>query len=153
MSDGIESAALGGINVSVIGREAMRAAASAYDAGTEESLTRRYGKTKKKSEELVFEFTRDPALIHQYHRIYEEQFRIVHHAVNYRSQQDEHDRNGYIMIVRDGNLCVGGARLSIKTPRKRQSLPIEMNEFRLSDYFPQLEQKLNQIYRDLRSSC
>jgi hypothetical protein len=140
MSDGLESAALSSVNVSTIAHNAMHASSS-YDASTEESLVRRYGKSKKKHSELVFEFTRDPALIHQYHRIYEEQFRIVHQAVNYRSVQDEHDRNGYIMIVREGNLCVGGARLSVKTPRKPQPLPIEMNEFRLANYFPKLEQK------------
>lgn len=111
-------------------------------AGGDSALARKYNnRWANKNEELVYEFTKDPALLFQYHKIYEEQFRIVHNAQRYHHLEDEHDRNGHILVVRMGNFCVGGARLNIKTPRNTAPLPIEMDGFKFENYFPELATK------------
>jgi hypothetical protein len=113
-----------------------------FDSAGDELLRQRYGRRLKQKQDLVYEFTRDPGLIHQYHLIYEEQFRAVHSADRYRhTEEDEHDRRGHFVVVRRGNFCAGGARISIKTPRHNHLLPVEMDGFRLEHYFPQLAQK------------
>jgi predicted GNAT family N-acyltransferase len=114
---------------------------NSFDSESEEALALRYGKARREQTELVFEFTRDPALLHQYHHIYEQQFKAVHKANRYRSTLDEHDRRSHFLVVRQGKQCVGGARLSIKTPRQPDLLPIEINGFRLEAHFPELGQK------------
>ena len=111
-----------------------------FGAVSENALSRRYGKSHKQ-EELVYEFTRDPALLHQYFRIYEAEFQAVFKARYQHEENDAHDRTGHFLIVRRGNLCVGGARLSVKTPRKPDLLPIEMDDFRLERHFPELAHK------------
>lgn len=89
---------------------------------------------------LTFEFTRDAALLRQYHAIYEREFRAVHNAP-YQHIEDEHDRRAHILVARRGDTCVGGARLSVKTPRRPDLLPIEMDGFRIENHFPYLGQK------------
>lgn len=132
-----------GYNVSTPG--AVVASSSVpFDGESEEALALRYGRARRKSiqKNLIFEFTRDPALLHQYYGIYEEQFRAVHNATRYsHSEEDEHDRHGHIVVARIGNQCVGGARLSVKTPRQPHLLPVELNDFRLEHHFPELAQK------------
>jgi hypothetical protein len=94
-----------------------------------------------KQEGLVFEFTRDPALLGQFYRIYENEFKAVLKADYHHADSDKHDRDGHFLIVRRENLCVGGARLSVKTPQHLDLLPIEMGDFRIENYFPHLRQK------------
>jgi hypothetical protein len=111
------------------------------DTTSEENLAKRYSRFTKKKEELVYEFTRDPALIHQYYRIYEEEFKAVLDAEYHHNSADEHDQRGHFLIVRRGKLCIGGARISVKTPRQPNLLPVEAANFRLEDHFPELRQK------------
>lgn len=89
-------------------------------------------------EPLAFEFTHDPSLLAQYHAIYEREFRVVHEAWDYRHTEDEHDRRGNFLVVRRGEVVVGGARLSIKTLQQPDLLPIEMEDFRIEGHFPYL---------------
>jgi hypothetical protein len=88
---------------------------------------------------LAFEFTRDTTLLDQYYRIYEERFRALYNAHQYRhGTEDEDDRRSEILIARSGDLCVGGARLTIKTPEHRALLPMEIAGFRIEERLPQL---------------
>lgn len=107
----------------------------------EEALVQRYSRQPKLREDLVFEFTRDPALLHQYYRIYEKECRVITHIPGFREAEKEYNRKGHIVVARIGNLCIGGARLSVRTPRQTKPLPMEMNGFNLHKHFPQLEQK------------
>jgi len=112
-----------------------------FNSESEESLALRYGRPAKKLEELTFEFTRDPALLHQYRNLYESECRVVFEIPQFRDAEEEYNHKSYILIARQGKLCVGGGRLTVSTPRKPQSLPLEINNFRLRDHFPSLEQK------------
>ena len=104
--------------------------------------TARSGRRPQDIEELEFEFTRDPDLLHQYHQIYEREFRIVQNADLYRHDgDDEHDQRGLNLVARRGGLCVGGFRMSVKTPEEPHPLPIEMGDFRLADHFPCLNER------------
>ncbi len=95
-----------------------------------------------KTRDLVFEYTRDPDLLRQYYRMYEQRFQLIHSAWQYRhAEEDEHDRRAHILIARRGRQCVGGARLSIKTPSKPDALPVELGDFRVARFFPELEER------------
>lgn len=91
--------------------------------------------------QIQFEFTRDPALLKQFYRIYENEFKAVLNADYRHDPDDEHDRDGLFLLGRQGDQCIGGARLSVKTPQHPALLPIEMNDFRIEDLFPHLRQK------------
>ena len=93
----------------------------------------------KWSGNLVFEVTSDRTLLNQYFAIYEERFRTIHKAHAYRHDpHDEDDRRSSILVARLGDLCVGGARLTIKTPEVRHPLPMEIDDFRVEERLPQL---------------
>jgi len=139
MSDTMRDALYGaGIDVPV---SPQSVTLSSFDPESEEALVLRYGRKKQQQERLIFEFSRDPALIHQYYRIYEQEFKSVLHADYHHHDNDEHDQKGHFLIVRRGKLCVGGARLNTKTPRQPELLPIEMDGFKLEDHFPDLKHK------------
>ncbi|HEU5048373.1 MAG TPA: hypothetical protein VFT64_11095 [Rickettsiales bacterium] len=112
---------------------------SSFDPDTEEALIRRYSRPKQP--EIVFEFTRDPGLLHQYYRIREDGFGSVLGLTRYSGAECEYDRNGYILVAKMGNFCIGGARLNIKTPRRPHLLPMEIEDFRLEKLFPYLQHK------------
>lgn len=99
---------------------------------------------------LQLEFTRDPELIQEYQRIYEAEFRAVHGAMNYCCDADKLSPLDQVLIVKSNGRCVGGARLSVKSPKKPDLLPVETESFRLEDVFPVLrwrEMKYGQIGR------
>lgn len=96
---------------------------------------------KETHEDLVFEFTRDPALLQQYNRLYAAEFRAVQNAEHYHHVEDEHDKRADFLIVRQGNFCIGGGRLSTKSPCQPHPLPVESNGFKVEDYLPHLGQK------------
>lgn len=142
MSDVVDDLPLAGPGFSVTVPDTMVTdIISHYDTDNEDTLALRYGRPGKAPEELIFEFTRDPALLYQYNLIYEKEFKAVHNAHNYRQVVDEHDRHAHFLIIRIGNLCVGGARMSTKSPRQPQALPIEFNDFKIENHFPQLKKK------------
>jgi len=142
MTDGLEGAPLAGAEVGVQ-VPASVLVPPAFDSESEEALALRFSRRRaKKPQELVYEFTRDPGLVHQYHMIYEREFSAVHNAkYRYSSDDEEDDRHGHIVVIRQGNFCVGGARISVKTPRQTHPLPIEMNGFELEEHFPELKEK------------
>lgn len=105
----------------------------------EEALVRRY--RRRQQPELVYEFTRDPGLLHQYYRIRADEYKAVYGFNNYPSTETKYDRNGHVIVARVGNFCVGGARIDIKTPRRPRLLPMEIEDFRLENHFTELRYK------------
>ncbi len=104
----------------------------------EESLTRRYKRKNLFNKELVFEFTRDPGLLHQYYQIRSNEYKAFHGEA-YETTENEYDRSAHIMVARIGNFCVGGVRINTKTPRNNGLLPMEKAaDFRIEEYFPEL---------------
>lgn len=90
---------------------------------------------------IIIEFSRDPSLLRQYYRIRDQEFRSVWGVKSFCDSESEYDRLGHIMIVRIGNLCIGGLRLNIKSPRKPKPLPMEIKDFWLENHFPELSRK------------
>jgi hypothetical protein len=130
MSD-VQNAPLAGADNSVI-------LPPPFDSESEEALALRYGRKISRHQELVYEFTRDPGLLHQYYGIREQEFKAIYNAPRYSGIETEHDRKGYILVVRQGNFCVGGVRIVMKSSRHRELLPMEIKDFRIEQYFPYL---------------
>lgn len=137
MSDLLERAPLAGARISAYAPKSPLP----FDCDSEEALELRFGgPTRKRHEDLTYEFTRDPGLLHQYYRI-RQQIALTTYGVH-SGEESEHDRKGQILIVKHGkNECVGGVRLSFKTPRLPELLPMEINDFRIEKYFPYLGQQ------------
>lgn len=113
--------------------------ANILELQAEERLKARFG--RKIPPPLVFEFTRDPGLLHQYYRIRAQEYIAVHGLSGFPDAESENDRSGHILIARTGNFCVGGARVNTATPRNGRLLPLETDDFRLKRYFSYLDYK------------
>nr|WP_067297930.1 hypothetical protein [Marinobacterium profundum] len=90
---------------------------------------------------IRFEFTKDPNLLAQYYQIREACFRQQLGINSFDGSEDLDDRAGHILIARDGNRCVGGARISGTTPLNPVRLPMECDNFVLKEHFPELAQQ------------
>jgi hypothetical protein len=101
----------------------------------------RYAKPKKSVQPLVYEFTRDPGYLHQYYVLRERMYAQVLGLKSFSGEEDEYDRQSHILILRRGNMCVGGARLTVKGPRQTGYLPMEEKGFVLSEIIPEIAQK------------
>ncbi len=111
---------------------------SVFDAQNEEEvLALRHRHKRQNRQALTFEFSRDPALLHQYFRLYESECRVVD-VPQFCNAEEEYNRKGHIIVVRKGNQCIGGARISVRSPRNPAPLPLEIGNFRLDSLFPEL---------------
>jgi hypothetical protein len=117
---------------------------SNYPAG---SVARRLVKPREQKE-ISYEFTNDPALLHQYYRLREEMFISVWGLNHYSGSEDIYDNGSHILISRRGLQVVGGIRLTISSAAQRQQLPIEGMGIDLQSLFPELDLK-NSTYCEL----
>lgn len=101
-------------------------------------LIRRFSKTPKEPEPIVYEFTDDKALLHQYFVLRERMLGTDRFLPKDTIPQDIHDKISYILVARRGKLCIGGARLTIRDGDEMFPLPMESDEFKLRELFPQL---------------
>src|SRR5688572_29624825 len=79
-----------------------------------DGLQNRFARTPKRHEPIVYEFTDDRALLHQYYRIRETMYRKIHHVDKFSGAEDVYDKISHILIARRGKLCIGGCRLIIR---------------------------------------
>jgi len=108
----------------------------------QESILRRLSKTPfSRNEQVVYEFTNDRALLHQYYRLREVMYRKVFHTDKFIGEEDVHDKLSHILIARRGKLCIGGCRLTIREADEDFALPMETPEFKLRNIFPNLPLK------------
>src|SRR5688500_7490166 len=70
-----------------------------------------------------FEITQDIAQIHQYQRM-----ATLEHGAQ---ASNEHDKISVFFTARRGNLCLGGARVTIREHDENFSLPLESDDFNL----------------------
>lgn len=104
----------------------------------QDALLRRFGKLPKTPEPVVFEFTTDKAMLHQYYRLRDQFFgRDLEHSDG-SGGADIHDKISEILIARRGNLLVGACRLTIREGDESFLLPMETDDFKLRDAFPNL---------------
>ena len=102
----------------------------------EQVLEERYSTPSMDLSNLVFEYTKDPALLQQYYELRASAYRRVWQLDDFPAQEDKYDQRSHILVVRNGNLVIGGVRLTVKTPRRALSLPMEQNGFSLSAALP-----------------
>ncbi|WP_293264243.1 hypothetical protein [Neptunomonas sp.] len=80
---------------------------------------------------IVYELSNDPFLLAQYYRIRESCFRAELGLSLFDGSEDHHDVPGQILIIREGDVCLGGVRVSGYTPGDYGQLPVESSEFLL----------------------
>ena len=105
----------------------------------EDELIRRFRRGITPHRELVFEFTKDPACLHQYYDLRERMYAECLGLKHFSGAEDESDRNSMILIARKGNQVVGGARMNIRNPRNETLLPMEEHGVELQKLLPELE--------------
>ncbi|WP_372742561.1 hypothetical protein, partial [Neptunomonas sp.] len=87
---------------------------------------------------IHFELTKNPQHLNDYYKIREECFRTDLLLTAFDGSEDQHDKEGYILIARDGDRCIGGARINGCSPKADTRLPIENDDFIIKDLFPDL---------------
>jgi len=102
------------------------------------SLIRRFSRVPLSHGPIVYEFTNDRALLHQYYRLREIMYRKVFKTDKFMGEEDVHDKISHILIARRGKLCIGGCRLTIREADENFLLPMETPDFKLRSIFPNL---------------
>ena len=110
--------------------------------GGEDVFIRDTKKLSWQNEPVVYEFTNDPALLHQYYRLREEMYRKTFQTEQFSGTEDVYDKISHILIARKGRLCIGGCRLTIREAHEEFLLPMESDSFRLRQELP--DYSLNQ---------
>ena len=62
--------------------------------------------------QVVYEFTKDPQLLEQYYLLREQCYREELKLSDFNGAEEAADRDGQILIARDGDICLGGARIT-----------------------------------------
>lgn len=103
-----------------------------------EIATKRALNPYSKNEPVIYEFTDDPAMLHQYYRLREDRYRKAFNLKSFSGGADKYDKISHILIARRGRLCLGGCRLTIREGDETWSLPTEVDEYIFRDLFPEL---------------
>ena len=68
-------------------------------------------------------------------------YRKIFHTDKFVGEEDVHDKISHILIARRGKLCIGGCRLTTREADEDFLLPMENQDFKLRDVFPNLPLK------------
>jgi len=99
-------------------------------------LIHRFSKIPTPQEPLVLEFTNDKALLHQYYLLRNQMIgRYINAPI---ATDDIYDKISEVLIARRGNMVIGGCRLTIREGDESFLLPIETENFKIRDLFPNL---------------
>lgn len=96
----------------------------------------------------VFEFTRDPAYLHQYYLLRARLSNGIASFSQIFAQADEVDKRSHILIARRGNQVIAGVRLTISSPRQPQPLPMESHGVEMASlvqHFEMDEKKIAEV--------
>lgn len=104
----------------------------------QDAIINRIVKPYSKNEPVVYEFTQDRGLLHQYYRLRQTMYRKMFDSENFDGGEDLHDKLSHILIARRGNLCLGGCRLTIREHDEMWALPMECDQFKVRDQFSDL---------------
>ncbi len=120
--------------------EVSRLAKPAYfGAMPESSLARKALRSMRLQEKVVFEFSQDAGLIHQYCNMRENMFISVWGLKHFSGVRDRFDEVSQLMVARKGLQVIAGGRLTISTAAQRMDLPLEGPDFMLAERFPELD--------------
>ncbi|SIS47548.1 hypothetical protein [Neptunomonas antarctica] len=82
---------------------------------------------------ICYEISNNPFFLSQYYKIREDCFRSDLCLSDFNGSKDEYDMLGQILIIREGDLCLGGARLNGRKQGDTVRLPMESETFELRD--------------------
>jgi len=107
---------------------------------SEHRLENRFSSKKSSlaNEPVIYEFTNDKALLHQYYRLRVQMYRKVLGVNDFDEREDPYDKISHILIARKGKLCIGGCRLTVCEKGENLQLPMENEEFKLKNVLPEL---------------
>lgn len=74
---------------------------------------------------LVYEQTREEGLLDQYYRLRQQCYRQELKLSGFDGSEQPADRDGYILIARRGEDCLGGARISVSNSEKSIGVPLK----------------------------
>ncbi len=112
---------------------------NSFMVALQDVIARRKLKPYSKNEPVVYEFTQDKALLHQYFRLRSIMYDKVFKVEGYNWGEDFYDKIGHILIARRGNLCLGGCRLIVRESDETWPMPMESDELHLRDIFKDLQ--------------
>lgn len=87
---------------------------------------------------ITFEFSKCDNMLEQYYWLREECFRKELGLKAFDGAEDIYDQNGKILIVRDGNTCVGGVRITGCSLFSQSLMPLEQKGLNITQMLPQL---------------
>ena len=105
---------------------------------SEEYLNRKFLRPASRLQDVTYELTRDPGLLHQYYMLREQMFISVWGLENFDGKKDDYDDVSDIMVARIGNQVIGGCRLTFSHPASPRRLPMEGADFQLAHALPEL---------------
>lgn len=104
----------------------------------QESFIRRFMRSTKPASPVIFEFTSDKALLHQYYRLRDQVFGRDIGASDNQGGADLYDKISEILVARRGNVVIGACRLTLREGDESFPLPMESETFKLRQLFPDL---------------
>lgn len=105
---------------------------------SEEYLNKRFARPARTADNIQYGMTKDEALIHQYLLLREEMFVKSWGLKSFSGGKDAFDDESDIILATIGKQCIGGCRLTFREPEAGTGLPLENEDFRLSNVFPDL---------------
>lgn len=104
----------------------------------QDSVIRRFTRSSQETKPVVFEFTEDPAMLHQYYILRDQIFGRDMGFSDDAGGADLHDKISEILIARRGNQVIGACRLTVREGDESMLLPMETESFKLRKLFPDL---------------
>lgn len=88
---------------------------------------------------ITFEFSKQDGLLEQYYWLREECFRKELGLNAFNGAEDVYDQTGNILIIRDGDTCVGGVRITGCSLFSQSLTPLENKGLNITQVLPQLD--------------
>jgi len=105
---------------------------------SQEILRKRVPALSRLNTSRKFLFTKDPTLLNKYYEIRANCYRAVEDGPSdFSYEADELDRLSDILVVIQNGYVIGGARLVASTPENPIKLPVEQDNFRMKNVFPE----------------
>ncbi len=106
-----------------------------YSSVPESTLARKALRSTRIQEKVVFEFSHDAGLVHQYCTMRENMFISVWGLKHFSGEKDRFDDSSHLMVARKGLQVIAGGRLTISTAARRMAMPMEGPDFLLQQVF------------------
>jgi hypothetical protein len=111
---------------------------AAFSQFPESTLARKTLRSSALRDKIVFEFSHAPDMIHQYCTMRENMFISVWGLKHFSGVKDRFDDISDVLVARKGLLVIAGGRLTVATPSRPVTMPLESPDFKLAEQFPDL---------------